>query len=64
MSAKAFLAITALTIGSVWVGVEIDPRRDAIAWLFLLALPVFVVSSTLYVSFRVKRRPARRSTRE
>lgn len=43
MTKSKLLSIVALLALSIWIGFEIDPDRDWIAWLFIVVLPVAIV---------------------
>jgi hypothetical protein len=35
---------------SIWVGFQIEARRDPIAWIFLAVIPLIIVGVLLYVT--------------
>ena len=52
MTKAKLLGIAALLALSVWIGFEIDPDRDWIAWLFIAALPVAIVALATILHLR------------
>ena len=54
MSRRGLAILAALTLGSIWLGFEVDPRRDYLAWLFLVVVPVAIVALAAYLIVRKK----------
>lgn len=56
MTKAKLLGIAALLALSVWIGFEIDPDRDWIAWLFIAALPGTIVGLVTILHFRTAKK--------
>ena len=55
MTIKPLRLLAPLALGSIWLGLEIDPRRDYIAWLFIVIAPLMIVALAVYLSLRRKK---------
>lgn len=52
MGIAKLLVIPALLLLSIWIGFQIDPDRDWIAWLFIVVLPISIVVVVTILRFR------------
>jgi apolipoprotein N-acyltransferase len=56
MSKSTSLGLVAVVAGSVWLGLQIEPCRDWLAWIFILAVPTVVLGGVvLYIRCSGKR---------
>lgn len=48
MSKATILGLVAVVAVSLWVGFQIDPHRDWLAWIFIIAIPFVVVGGVVW----------------
>jgi hypothetical protein len=54
MPINAIIVLIGLAVASIWIGFEIEPRRDPVAWIFLIVVPLALINAAFFIITRLK----------
>lgn len=46
---RLWVVALVLLLSSIWVGLQIGPKRDPISWAFILVLPLMILGVVVFV---------------